>query len=318
MKELFKIMKDPLKCRLVSYRLANPFLLLPLLLTVCLAMTASAAEEEVRITISPETTFITEPLTDDGKWIDYFKAFEDRFYPSGMKTDANGYRLIVEKLGPAPRSIDDSTPEEKNETENRARQIYEKLGLDPNIKPMLTFEDPHFFIQKHVNERLGDSINIYEEIKKIEDAVGKPWTGDEWPMMRDWLQENDAALGVVAEAARKSVFSAPIVYICYGKKITFLTITFDESHQMRSYARGLAVRARYRIGTGDLDGAIDDIIAIRRLGRHVGQRGFLIDGLIGIVVEGIGQGIGIADNPETPPSAEQIRRLIQRMTLHAI
>ncbi len=55
-----------------------------------------------RLKISKETTYITEPLTSDGTRVDYFAALEQEFYRPEMKTDDNGYRLIVRALGDVP------------------------------------------------------------------------------------------------------------------------------------------------------------------------------------------------------------------------
>ena len=83
--------------------------------------------------ISKETTYITEPLTSDGTRVDYFAALEKELYPPEMKTDDNGYRLIVRALGDASRRKDESG------REARSAQVYEKLGLDPAIKPTMTY-----------------------------------------------------------------------------------------------------------------------------------------------------------------------------------
>jgi hypothetical protein len=49
--------------------------------------------------ISKETTYITEPLTSDGTWVDYFAALEKLPSSPEMKAENNGYRLIVRALG---------------------------------------------------------------------------------------------------------------------------------------------------------------------------------------------------------------------------
>jgi hypothetical protein len=86
--------------------------------------------------ISPETTYITEPLMADGKRIDYYRAMEERFYPPEINTDDNGYRLLVQAFG------ENAWKRETNEptigellASDLSQQIYEKLGLDPNEKP---------------------------------------------------------------------------------------------------------------------------------------------------------------------------------------
>jgi len=71
-------------------------------------------------------------------------------------------------------------------------------------------------------------------------------------------------------------------------------------------ARGLCARAYYRIGTGDVDGAIDDVITCQRFGRHVGHRTTVVDYLVGIAFEGMADAIGIAGAPAHPPTKEQL------------
>ncbi len=58
--------------------------------------------------ISKETTYLTEPLTADGKRIDYFLAMEQRRYPPQMRTDDNGARLIAQAFGP-PKDMTNET-----------------------------------------------------------------------------------------------------------------------------------------------------------------------------------------------------------------
>jgi len=82
---------------------------------------------------------------------------------------------------------------------------------------------------------------------------------------------------------------------------------------MREWARAARDRATYRIGIGDIDGAIDDIMTAHHLGRHAGKQGALVSGLLGIAIEGMGYSIGIGSNPEFPPTKEQIERLMREL-----
>ena len=94
-----------------------------------------------RLKISKETTYITEPLTSDGTRVDYFAALEQELYPPEMKTDDNGYRLIVRALGDVPENLQEN--ETRGDAEARAAQVYEKLGLDPAIEPTMTYIETH-------------------------------------------------------------------------------------------------------------------------------------------------------------------------------
>jgi hypothetical protein len=134
-----------------------------------------------RLRISKETTYITQPLTADGTRVDYFAALEQELYPPEMKTDDNGYRLIVRALGASADSSGEA--DEGMDTQARTAQVYEKLGLDPAVKPTMTFMEPYQFVQEYVARESLDEEHASELLNK----VGEPWTLDDLPMMsRGW------------------------------------------------------------------------------------------------------------------------------------
>jgi hypothetical protein len=115
-------------------KLTRPRFWLSITLVVFGVMAAAIAAfyfgyvRNVPLQIAAETTHLTEPLTSDGTRVDYFAASEQMIYPPEMATEENGYRMIVEALG----VVEDISPED-------ARQIYEKLGLDPETPVTLTY-----------------------------------------------------------------------------------------------------------------------------------------------------------------------------------
>ena len=102
--------------------------------------------------ISRETTYITEPLTADGKRVDYLAAYEREFYPPEMKTDDNGYRLIVRALGPGVLAT--CVACRKLTRRLLFAQICEKLGLDSTVPPTMTCEEGEEFLHQYA-ERAG-------------------------------------------------------------------------------------------------------------------------------------------------------------------
>jgi len=271
--------------------------------------------------VSKETTYALGPMTSDGKRIDYFRAIEERYYPPEMQTDDNGYRLIVKACGvtirPERTRYDAKTGEpyaEKIDPEPFRLQVYEKLGLDPNEKPTLKIESPYGadYLAKYDKENPPT-----EEKQKQRDKFSLRqttiWTLDEYPMLKDWLDENTVGIDLLGEAVRKSAFRIP-----YTRENEYTPIidmiwngaVFETTQSTREWARAAAARAQYRIGIGDIDGAIDDIVTIHILARHTGRQGFLVSGLVGIAIEGVARSIGIGGNPEFPPTKEQIERFV--------
>ncbi len=270
--------------------------------------------------ISKETTYITEPLKSDGKQVDYFAAIRQATRPGNAATDENGYRLIVRHLGKGPEA----------EPWYFAR-ICEELGLDAStLRPDMPYQQADVFLGAYVNSDRFDE-SLFEQLPPDDEAphdefspppappsregvqwmlhekVYRPWTLDELPMMAEWLEQNGPALDLIGRAVRKPTFYIPIVRQSEDELLWALLL--PEIHRMRSFARGLSARANYRIGTGDIDGAIDDIVTCKRLGRHVGHGATLIDLLVGTAVEGIADA-GIAGSLDHPPTKEQLKRLL--------
>ncbi len=143
--------------------------------------------------ISRETTHITEPLTSDGEYVDYFLALEQLLYPPEMQTDDNGYRMVVGALGIAEEGSSDRSAA-------RRTQVYEKLGLEPASQPTLNYVEPYEFLNDY-GKREGLQA---EEIGDLWQRLSQPWTLQDLPMLEPWLDQNSAALDLLGEAVRKA------------------------------------------------------------------------------------------------------------------
>jgi hypothetical protein len=259
---------------------------------ICLLIAAvpvwSFCLRAVPLRISKETTYVTEPLTADGKRVDYFRAMEIRLYPPEMKTDDNAYRMILRSFGPP-----DDLPVAL------CTQFYEKLGLDPDVEPTFTIELPTFCKKKDYK-----TAEIHDELRKY-------WSPDEYPELTDWLTENSAAIDALAEAVRKPVFCVPMVR--ENEQTTGCDVR--TSSQFNIYARAVSGRANYRISIGDIDGAIEDTLTVHRLGRHLaGPRSFFGRFLGTVFMEGLlAQSIALAGNPDHPPTKAQLEYLLREL-----
>jgi len=261
------------------------------------------------LVISPETTYITAPLMPDGKRIDYFRAWEERAYPPEMKTDDNGYRVLVRAIGDTTEyyasewdSVEARMIRYDHDPEPFRLQVYEKLGLNPNIPPMLKIETPDIFMGRYVKEHPASAEQWQWNNQR---RIGMPWTFKDFPALQGWLAENEAGLNLLGEAVRKPVFRAPEV------RVNFASFWNSSATPMifREFARALSARAYYRIGIGNIDGAIEDIITCYLLARHVGKHGTHDDYLVGIAIEGMAASIHVGANPAAPPNRTQLQRL---------
>jgi hypothetical protein len=261
--------------------------------------------------ISKETTYLTEPLTKDGTQVDYFGAYEQEFYPLEMKTDANGYRLIVRELGYVAVNRAYNQWGDKTECDANAisAQIYEKLGLDSAIQPTKWHTPAMEILTDHVQrEGTADEL-VYD----LEHRLQEPWTLDDLPMMESWLDDNGPALDLIGRAVRQPEFCIPLVRLTPDAPLSDALFS-NETHRMRVFARSLMARANYRIATGDIDGAIDDMITLKRLGRHFQRQVTVVDFLVGIAIERMADAIRIAANRELQPTEGQLRRIVNALS----
>ena len=242
--------------------------------------------------ISPETTYITEPQLEKRRGVDYYKAIEQRVHTRPMDSDDNGFRLLAQHL-PLP-----------NLSQEKQDQVYQQLGLSEKTTPDLKFEEAWGYLQRIIDKN---------EAWKIDSLLYQyPWTLDEYPYMQKWLEDNDAALNLLNEVSRKPYFYVPFIK---DEKTSIFEEMVNEmdDHSFaftRPYARSLHARANYYLGTGNIDGAMEDKLTIVRLGRHSTTGFDLVGGLVGIACEGVGDSIGICANLEALPTREQLQRLV--------
>jgi hypothetical protein len=186
-------------------------LCLGMVLLVVLVAAVSSLFYSRPLQISKQTTYVTGPLTPDGKGIDYVAVIEHAIGAGFIATDKNGYRLLVQRLGKWPDSDSVHFP-----------TICQKLGLDADaLRPDVTFEDQWDFLKGYVasdqfHEALLEELPHPDRstlgIAGMFDArLGRPWTLDDLPMMAEWLDANSPALDVIGRAVRKPVFQSPLV-----------------------------------------------------------------------------------------------------------
>jgi len=259
------------------------------------------------LVISEETTRITGPLTAEG-YVDYFKALEERTYPPELATDENGFRVFVRLFGDLG-SYHNISDEDR---EFYRLQMYEKLGLDPDVPPTLALPEYLYTVLKNYYEAKGEEGWHLDRDKKEPGLL--PWTLEEYPMLADWVNDIVEPLDAIAEALRKPVFVFPMlqgpVSMEEGTPQNLYTVFPSEMQLFRSLSRFFCARAGYRIGQGDIDGAIEDKITVHRLGRLVAQSGSTIPLLVGLAIEGMAWSIPVGANPEHPLTTEQIRRIL--------
>lgn len=277
---------------------------------------------EKPLEISPETTIITRPRTADGRYVDYCESIRlDR--PREMKTDENGARILVRELRPDMEHT--TKPDWPAEAYWNARKIkaavYRELGLDPTVSETTRFTEMYSEFDKKIREKYpklesGEDSPEYKELsdrfRNIKDDIERCRVDEEFT--RDYLARNNEALDIVVAASKAKVFKYPFSVSSDEEWPEGIMILLPCIQEARGYARALAFRAGWRLTNGEIDGALDDIVACRNLGNKLGENAdFLVDALVGNTMIGIAANLPLGANAEVEPSAEQWRRFYDHL-----
>ena len=210
------------------------------------------------VTVSKETTWITEPLRADG-YPDYQAALNQRA-SRGITPENNTVVALMHAFGP---EIIDAKDRE---------QFFKMLGISPLLKKGDYFVDYDEYLKKHNPETLKrqrddsscDSPLAYRQERR---SRNRPWIANDCPLVAAWLAANEKPLAQVIEASRRSQLYVPVISpgtweIEKGTGRAFTGAT-------RAVVKALCKRAMLRGGEGEVELAWSDLHACHRLGRHL-------------------------------------------------
>lgn len=194
------------------------------------------------VTISRETTFLTEPRSNDG-WIDFAAGYERQFLPS-VPLEQNGYRTLAAALGKSVCGGDVIYWE----------PLCEKLELPPDLVPTVPLGQHAPFVDQQL----------------FQQVLSRPWTMGEFPEIALWLDEQSALFDLLADSLRKEHFVLPVIHarkVDARKKpeIDMNLFAYYGYAPLRNLGVRLAYRIGLRLGSGDEAGALDDLETLYRL-----------------------------------------------------
>ncbi|MCL2346752.1 MAG: type II secretion system protein GspG [Planctomycetaceae bacterium] len=148
--------------------------------------------------ISPETTFLAEPLLPDGKTIDFSTVIEE-YFSAGAASEENGFRDIVRLLG---RKIVGDISDEKWNT------LCQKLNLDPNAPPEIAYTPLVVFLTK---EKSSDETSPKTKAYQIIFSLATPGKipPEHLEIFERWFHDMEPAFSAMSEALKKPVFLVP-------------------------------------------------------------------------------------------------------------
>ena len=277
-----------------------------------------------KIVVSKETTHITAPLAADG-YPDYHAVLLADM-KQGVTPDNNGaipfvrtyWSEISQNMSPEQKAwflkelgIDEparedsltpiDTPANRRSALAVLRKHLNRSKPDPNYpftQDQISEIDP--FFNGPVDEVMHDD-RLNEFIWGCE-PVERPWTRNELSFLADWIEENEAAIDRLVEAAESKDWYMPFGPPEANRGLIGYTLWIQIT---RDATRMLQTRSMYYLGTKQYDKAARDAVTIIHIAKKLANKStFQIDSMVTIAISSIGyqQVKEIASNPDVPLS----------------
>lgn len=202
--------------------------------------------------VNRETTYLTGPLRADGG-VDYCKVINQR---NGKPTAPENNAVVA--LLPVLRIEDSGSPRVHAA---RQKKLLAELQLAsmPDQVPLIDVES-WLKQQADENDVLFSSYGEYSE-------VAQPWKSADYPEWSKAIHQIDRALDLVVAASDKPEYYLPLVEFVDGGTAYF-GVPIDLNN-FGKVIRGLRLRAMNSLCEEETEDAISDILALRKMARHL-------------------------------------------------
>ncbi|MGI6402519.1 MAG: DUF1559 domain-containing protein [Thermoguttaceae bacterium] len=229
--------------------------------------------------------------------VDYKTVYNESQTKAYLPAKENGVRALLAALGPDLLATQDlgrripwekfpTNEESKNFFENTWTPICEIYELDPKAKPTMYGRFPlrDYLIKYGIK---GDETSLIAgkpapavpdilvaEKSYVEDGqyfygvldggdlfdaenrlASAPWTAEEFPVAARWFEENADYFDLITEAVRQPKFGCWHTIL---EEKGYCGISYSNALYLRRLTANLGLRANYRLGKGDVSGALED------------------------------------------------------------
>jgi hypothetical protein len=202
---------------------------------------------EPPITVSRETTYLTEPLAADGL-PDYEAALLASYGPTPPPDD-NAAALLLQTCWPF--GIDAA----------HLPVICKALGMPDTPPPEVLVLDPAKDAAAGIDAAMLDAAGEW------------PWTTKEVPAVAAWLTKHETQIDRLVAAADRPHYWLPSPSLLDGKPEMIVSALLPDVQGLREVARLLGYRALWHMGENRPAAAWRDIVAIHRLARLLAPSG---------------------------------------------
>jgi hypothetical protein len=252
---------------------------------------ANPAKPLPKITISKETTYITEPLRADG-YPDYVAAV-NQHCSKGVTPENNAAIPFWQAVG--PKGIDKKI----------RKRYFEMLGIAELPEEGDYLDDACSCEVRQGAAPQSRGVGCSQEYTKSRTT---PWTATDYPAVAQMLAKNQKPLDAFVHGMNRSRFYSPIVEV-NDQFLGNLDLLLGVS-EARTMVRMLVSRAMLRLGDKDIPGAWNDLLACCRFVRVYGERPLLADRLIASSLEGIAGGSIVTLSGQEGLTSAQARQFL--------
>jgi hypothetical protein len=282
------------------------------------------------IRIAPETTHVVEPLRPNGQpnYTKYLltkrragvtpenNAAVVMWQTYGLSQDfddlsAEDWQILDRELSLGPPPDAEQALAGIHNRENRAAVLEWLAANVPEWK-----RPPS--VDAAALAEIGMTQSEYEADSIIDVARSSPWKRSDLPPLADWLDRNRTALDALTEASKRPHLFSPSPSLLRNEDTPLVAAWSSiEISRAREIARVLKLRAMLHIGEGRHTEAWQDLLAVHRWARLVGQGPFAVDQLVAVAIDGIASDGDIsllASDGISPTAARNIQLDLQQLT----
>jgi hypothetical protein len=271
----------------------------------CSAQTSQQGEA---IRIGKDTTVLSEPLRGDGT-IDYVRAINAR-QSDGVTPQNNAAIPLIQAVGP------DIYPEPARPA------AFEQLGVEvPPAKGNYIVDWSacvwdHEFKAGHLDVMPTAKFDEFpspdpEMLKLDSTASTRLWTDKDYPLLAQCILANERPLALIVEASRRPGMFLPIETSVQDGRMFDLVMPVYAG--VRGAGRLLLARATNKAGNGDIDGAMDDVLACHRLATQISQCYTMIEKLVGYFMDREASQAGMTILRSGKVNQAQARRMLTEL-----
>ena len=263
------------------------------------------AETVGLIRISKQTTHITGPRDEKG-YVDY-QAAVNKEGSKGV-TPANNAGVPIWQAFGRQELVPELVPE-----------YFRRLGMTPPPQEGEYYIDLEEFLeQEHLAGGGEDTVGALSAVReKAEEAYEKvlsgPWSPKKYPQVVRWLKRNERTLKLAHEASHRTHYYMPYITGSEEQEATLVMVLLPGAVHSRAMARLLVIDGFALLEKGKLQEAEDNFLACHRLGRVCSKGGTVIEGLVGVAIDGIAIRGEMALVEHGGLSVEQLRSYQQQL-----